>query len=84
MSRKAKVFQPFQRVWTPRTPDSGYDSLGAPAPPPIVNAPLISEGIGSGVILQLGLYQTPLVARASSETAGAGIKLQGGTYTKAP
>lgn len=25
---KTVVFQPIQKVWTPRTPDSNYDSLG--------------------------------------------------------
>jgi hypothetical protein len=78
---KISVFQPFQKVTTPRTPDSGYDSLGSAPLKPIVFAPLIAEGIGSGTQLEPGLYTATMVYAGSVEGTGVGIQLHSGTYT---
>lgn len=80
---KAKIFQPFQKVWTPRTPDSNYDSLGALPPPPIVNAPLLKESLSSAIGLSTNLYEARRVTGGGAETSGYGITLQSATYTKA-
>jgi hypothetical protein len=82
-ARKVRIFQPFQKVWTPRTPDSGYDSMGLPPPPPILNAPLISEAIGMAAILQSGQFEQLSLASTGAAGAGFGITLQSGTYTPA-
>jgi hypothetical protein len=82
---KIVVFQPFQRVWTPRTPDSNYDSLGPPAPlKPIVFAPLLAAGIGLGISLASGAYKVTKVLRGSVEGAGSRITFLSGTYTAPP
>jgi hypothetical protein len=81
---KARVFQPFQKIWTPRTPDSNYDSLGGPPPPPVVGPPTLTESIGTGVSFQLGIYEALHAARASAEATGVGVTLHSGSYTKAP
>lgn len=80
---KAIVFHPFQKVWTPRTPDSNYDSLGVMPLVPVVFLPLIAEGIGTGIVLQPGLYEVAKLIRGSGEGAGCGIKLLSGSYTPA-
>jgi hypothetical protein len=76
-----RIFHPFQKVWTPRTPDSGYDSLGPPPPAAIIFPNLIIEGIGSGTIFESGQYSTPIAKRGSGEATGYGIVLHSGTYT---
>lgn len=79
----AKIFQPFQKVWTPRTPDSNYDSLGPPPLPPITGPKLLTEGIGTGVTMPSGLFEMRRVPTAGTEGGGVGVKLQSGTYTLA-
>jgi hypothetical protein len=82
---KIVVFQPYQKVWTPRTPDSVYDSLGPLPLSPIVNVtPPIQEALGLGTILEAGSYSPVINQCSSSEAAGYGVTLVGGTYTKAP
>ena len=76
---KIVVFQPFQKVWTPRTPDSNYDSLGIAPLVPVVFAPLISEGIGTGVTLEAGLYELAKMMRGAGEGTGYGISLLSGS-----
>jgi hypothetical protein len=80
---KIVIFQPFQKVWTPRTPDSNYDSLGSAPLKRIVFLPLIAEGIGTRVVLQPGLYEPALLWRGAGEGSGYGIKLLSGSYTPA-
>jgi hypothetical protein len=82
---KTVVFQPFQKVWTPRTPDSNYDSLGPPTALPIVNLkPPIQEGLGTGAILESGVYG-PIVKQSSpTEGAGYGVTLVGASYSPPP
>jgi hypothetical protein len=81
----ARIFQNFRKVWTPRTPDSGYDSLGqVPAPMRIVMAPLISAQMGTGVILQSAIYYAGVAATSTTETVGTSVKLQAASYTAPP
>jgi hypothetical protein len=79
---KARIFEPFQKVWTPRTPDSNYDSLGAPLPPPVVMVPLLVASIGTGVIFEQGFYVSPIQSRNASASSGVGLTLQSASYTK--
>jgi hypothetical protein len=81
---KAKIFQPFQKVWTPRTPDSNYDSLGSLPPPPIVNAKLITESLSSAIGLGTSIYEPQRVSGGGAEASGYGISLQSAVYTPAP
>jgi hypothetical protein len=78
---KAKIFQPFGKVWTPRTPDSNYDSLGSLPPPEVINAPVIKASLSSGVALGTNVYQPLRATGGGSESSGYGIKLQSATYT---
>ena len=84
-SQKARVFEPFAKVWTPRTPDSSYDSFGvlqpAPPMPPIVQAPLVSDQMSHAVGSQGGTYAATTVSGNGNERAGVGIVLHSGTYT---
>jgi len=78
----ARIAQPFVKVWTPRTPDSSYDSFGQiPAPPITVMIPLITESIGTGLILEAAAYWAQSVPAASAEGAGTGLTLVSATYT---
>jgi hypothetical protein len=82
-ARKTRVFQPFQKVWTPRTPDSGYDSMGLPPPPPILNAPLLTEAIGLAINFQTGQFERLNVQSSAAASSGFGITFQSGSYTPA-
>lgn len=78
----ARVFQPFAKVWTPRTPDSSYDSFGVyPPPPVIVIVPLITESIGTSVILESASYWSQAVPAGSAESFGVSLSLHSATYT---
>lgn len=89
--RKVRIFHPFQKVWTPRSPDSNYDSLGIVAQPPIVNAfvtinnvqTVPSDELGNGIGLGPSNYEALQVSGGGAESSGAGIKLQSATYTPA-
>jgi hypothetical protein len=81
---KTVVFQPFQKVWTPRTPDSNYDSLGPLPVQPIVNAPLIKEGLGTSTILEIGVYGPIVNQRSPTEGTGYGVTLVGASYSPPP
>jgi hypothetical protein len=83
-SQRAKVFEPFAKVWSPRTPDSSYDSFGITQPSPsdpIVMAPLIAEQMGAAATLEVGNYVSSIVGGNGNEAAGIGITLESGTYT---
>jgi len=78
----ARIFQPFKRVWTPRTPDSSYDSLGIyPPPSPIVMTPLLNEGLGTGVSLLSAAYYAATAIVNSTEVVGYGLSIVSITYT---
>jgi hypothetical protein len=82
---KTRIFQPFQKVYTPRTPDSGYSSFGIyPPPSPIVLTPLLTESMGSSVFLQAGAYYAQTVATNASDSLSTGVFLQSGGYTAPP
>lgn len=79
---RARIFQAFKKVFTPRTPDSGYDSLGVfPPLQPIVMTPLLKNQMGMGVILQDATYYAGVGACSATETIGSSVKLQSATYT---
>jgi hypothetical protein len=81
----ARIFQNFKKVWTPRTPDSSYDSLGqVPAPQPIVMTPLLSASIGTGVLLASAAYYAGVAACSATETVGTKVSLASATYTPPP
>jgi hypothetical protein len=81
----ARIFQNFKKVWTPRTPDSGYDSLGqVPAPQRIVMTPLLSDRAGTGVILASAIYYAGVAACSATETAGTKVILVTATYSPPP
>jgi hypothetical protein len=81
----ARIFQGFKKIFTPRTPDSGYDSLGIfPPLQPIVMTPLISAQMGTGVILQTAIYYAGVAVTSATETVGTGVKLQAASYTAPP
>lgn len=78
----ARIFQNFKKVWTPRTPDSGYDSLGQfPPPQRIVMTPLISAGAGTEVTLFSAIYYAGVAASSATETVGTKVTLASATYT---
>lgn len=79
--RQTVIFQPFQKVWTPRTPDSNYDSLGVTPLVPLVYTPQIREGIGTGINMLPGLYEVAKLLRGAGEGTGYGIALLSGQYT---
>lgn len=82
---KARIFQGFKKVFTPRTPDSGYDSLGVfPPLAPIVMTPLISAQMGTGVTLQSAIYYAGVAVCSATEIMGSSVKLQAATYTAPP
>lgn len=83
-TKRTNIFQPFQKVWTPRTPDSNYDSLGPLPVQPIVNAPLITEGLSEGIAMLQGVFETPFASGSSTEGTGYGITLQAASYTPVP
>jgi hypothetical protein len=79
---KARIFQPFQKVWSPRTPDSGYDSLGLTIPPsPIVLVPLISETLNTSLILASGAYFAATALSGAAAAVGCSTRFKSGTYT---
>jgi hypothetical protein len=82
---KTRIFQPFQKVFTPRTPDSGYSSFGIyPPPEAIVLTPLLTEALGTGVFLQVGAYYAQTVSASASDSLGTGVFLHSGGYTAPP
>lgn len=88
---RVRVFQPFQKVWTPRTPDTGYDSLGIyPPPSPIVmvpatttdaNAALLIETINTTITLAPSSYFAATRITGAIEAVGCSTKFSSGTYT---
>lgn len=81
----ARIFQNFKKVWTARTPDSGYDSLGqVPAPQRIVMTPLLSASAGTGVTLVSAAYYAGVGATSATETLGTKVTLAAATYTPPP
>jgi hypothetical protein len=90
---KTRIFQPFQKVFTPRTPDSSYTSFGIyPPPKPIVPTPnpgdanqaLLTESMGTGVFLQVGAYYAQTVSTSASDSLGTGMFLHLGGYIAPP
>jgi hypothetical protein len=94
-SDRARVYQPFKRVWTPRTPDSSYDSFAGLTPPlPIIQAPLLVEtrldpktqeqvpvALGLGVTIHSAVYLATVVVSNRSDRVGIGVTIHSGTYT---
>jgi hypothetical protein len=79
---KVVVFQPPVKAWTPRTPDSNYDSLGSLPLPHIVNLrPVFNEGLGTGTVLESGFYGLIVAEFGPTEGTGYGVTLVGGSYT---
>lgn len=79
---RVKVFQPFQKVWTPRTPDSGYDSLGVTPPPnSIVPLALATEIINPTLTLVGGTYSAATAITGAIGTLHFSTKFVSGTYT---
>jgi hypothetical protein len=78
---RIRVFEPFQRVYTPRTPDSSYDSFGVGPLNPIVLAPLLTESIGMLVELETATYSDSFVSSGVAEGTGMGVKIVAASYS---
>jgi len=94
---RARIYHPFKRVWTPRTPDSSYDSFAGLTPPfPIVQLSpnILGETqtdpktgaqvpvfIGLGVTIANAVYLANIVVTQPLDRLGVGVTIHSGTYT---
>jgi len=91
---KARVYQPFHHVWTPRTPDSSYDSFAGLTPPlPIVYPPPLTETqldpktqtqqpvfIGTGVTVTSAVYLANVVVAQPTDRVGTSVTIHSAIY----
>lgn len=80
---RVKIFEPFEKVWTPRTPDSGYSSLGAAPPGPFVLTPLEADTIDSGLAMTQIYYYLAVVVEDVESILGSGTLFISGNYQAA-
>jgi len=80
---RVKIFQPFQKVWTPRTPDSGYSSFGPSPPNPIVLTPLKTETLGHSLTLGSISYYVGVMFVSQQETLNDSVRFASGQYIPA-
>jgi hypothetical protein len=80
---RTRIAQWFAKVWTPRTPDSSYDSFGGLIPVlPIVMTPVLSDAMGTGCALENAIYGTEFIVVGYGETPlGSSCTLVSATYT---
>lgn len=81
---RVRVFQPFQKIWSPRTPDTGYDSLGITPPPSPIVLPvpgLPTEVINTTLAFSGGTYSAATAITGATETLDFSTKFVSGTYT---
>jgi hypothetical protein len=78
---RIRVFEQFQKTYTPRTPDSSYDSFGLGPLNPIVLVPLLTESLGSVLELQSASYNDASQSAGTTDSSGMGVKILSASYS---